>query len=182
MLLIVLGVLLWTGSHFLKRLAPDLRARMGEGAGRGVVTVLTLLGLALMVIGYRGAEQVDLWYPPSFMVHVNNTLMLLAFYLYAASGMKTGITRVIRHPQLTAVKVWAVAHLLVNGDLAAVLLFGGMLAWAVGSVILINRQEPAWVKNPPSNGRKEVMAVVGAVVVMAVVMGIHNWFGVQPWG
>ena len=96
--------------------------------------------------------------------------------------MKTGITRVIRHPQLTAVKVWAVAHLLVNGDLAAVLLFGGMLAWAVGSVILINRQEPAWVKNPPSNGRKEVMAVVGAVVVMAVVMGIHNWFGVQPWG
>lgn len=182
MLLIVIGVLLWAGSHFIKRLAPDLRARMGEGAGRGIVTVLTLAGLALMVIGYRGAEQVDLWYPPGFMVHVNNLLMLLAFYLYAASGMKTGITRVIRHTQLTAVKTWAVAHLLVNGDLAAVLLFGGLLAWAVGSVILINRAEPAWVKNPPSNLRKEVMAVVGAVVVMAVVMGIHNWFGVQPWG
>ena len=182
MLLIVIGVLLWAGSHFIKRLAPDLRARMGEGAGRGIVTVLTLAGLVLMVIGYRGAEQVDLWYPPGFMIHVNNTLMLLAFYLYAASGMKTGITRVIRHPQLTAVKTWAVAHLLVNGDLAAVLLFGGMLAWAVMTVILINRAEPAWVKNPPSNAKKEVMAVVGAVVVMAVVMGIHNWFGVQPWG
>lgn len=182
MLLIVIGVLLWAGSHFIKRLAPDLRARMGERAGRGVVTVLTLAGLVLMVIGYRGAEQVDLWYPPGFMIHVNNTLMLLAFYLYAASGMKTGITRVIRHPQLTAVKTWAVAHLLVNGDLAAVLLFGGMLAWAVMTVILINRAEPAWVKNPASNAKKEVMAVVGAVVVMAVVMGIHNWFGVQPWG
>ncbi len=151
-------------------------------AGKGIATAGILAGLALMVLGYRGAGQVDLWYPPAFMVHVNNTLMLLAFYLYAASGMKTGITRVIRHPQLTAVKTWAVAHLLVNGDLAAVLLFGGLLVWAVVSVIVINRAERDWVKNPPSTVRKEVMALVGAVLVMGVVMGIHNWLGVQPWG
>ncbi len=181
MLLIILGLVLWAGAHFLKRVAPDVRARMGNG-GKAVLGAVTVLGIVLMVLGYRGAEQVDLWYPPAFMVHINNTLMLLAFYLYAASGMKTAITRKIRHPQLTAVKTWAVAHLLVNGDLAAVLLFGGLLAWAVVQVIVVNRAEPQWTKNPPVPAAKEVMAVVGAVVVMAVVMGIHNWFGVQPWG
>lgn len=181
MLLIVLGVALWSGAHFLKRLAPDLREKMGP-AGKGVVAVGILAGLVLMVIGYRGAEQVDLWYPPAFMVHINNTLMLLAVYLYAASGMKTAITRVIRHPQLTAVKTWAIAHLLVNGDLAAVLLFGGILAWAVVSVILINRAQRDWVRPAPVPASREVMAVVGAVVVLVVIMLVHNWFGVQPWG
>jgi uncharacterized membrane protein len=96
--------------------------------------------------------------------------------------MKTAVTRRIRHPQLTAVKTWAVAHLLVNGDLASVLLFGGLLAWAVVSVILINRAQPDWTRNPPVPVGKEVMAVVGTLVVTAVVMGIHNWLGVQPWG
>ncbi|MBC2834287.1 NnrU family protein [Paragemmobacter straminiformis] len=181
MLLIILGLVLWTGAHFLKRLAPEARARMGNG-GKAVLGAVTIVGVVCMILGYRGVDQVDLWYPPAFMIHINNTLMLLAFYLYAASGLKTAITRKIRHPQLTAVKTWAVAHLLVNGDLASVLLFGGLLAWAVGSVILINRAEPQWTKNPPVPASKEVMAVVGALVVVGIVMMIHNWLGVQPWG
>jgi hypothetical protein len=115
MTLIILGLLLWWGAHLFKRLAPARRAAMGD-AGKGLVTVGVLAGVVLMVIGYRGNTAPDLWYPPAFLTHVNNLLMLLAVYLYAASGMKTRITRVIRHPQLTAVKTWAVAHLLVNGD------------------------------------------------------------------
>lgn len=181
MLLIILGLALWIGAHFMKRLAPDLRARLGN-SGKAVLGIATILGVVLMVIGYRGAAQVDLWYPPAFMVHINNTLMLLAFYLYAASGMKTAITRKIRHPQLTAVKTWAVAHLLVNGDLASVLLFGGLLAWAVAQVILVNRADRNWVRPAPQPALREVMAVVGAVVVMVVVMLVHNSLGVQPWG
>ncbi len=180
MLLIILGLVLWFAAHFLKRLAPDLRARMGD-KGKAVLGIVTLAGVVLMVIGYRGAEQVDLWYPPAFMVHINNLLMLLAFYLYAASGMKTAITRRIRHPQLTAVKTWAVAHLLVNGDLASVLLFGGLLAWAVAQVIVVNRADRTWVRPAPQPASREVMAAFGAVVVMVVVMLVHNWLGVQPW-
>lgn len=181
MILIVLGVALWSAAHLFKRLAPDARARMGE-RGKGLVTALLLASVALMVLGYRGVEHIDLWYPPSAMVHLNNLLMLFAFYLFAASGLRTGITRVIRHPQLTAVKTWAIAHLLVNGDLASVLLFGGILAWAVVEVIVINRAQPDWSRNPPAGMAKEAKAVIGALVVTGVVMAIHNWLGVQPWG
>lgn len=178
MLLIILGLALWIGAHFLKRMAPDLRGRLGKAG----VTIAILAGVALMVIGYRGADYVELWPKVQALVGINNLLMLLAFYLYAASGMKTAITRKIRHPQLTAVKIWACAHLLVNGDLASVVLFGGLLAWAVTQVIVINRADRNWVRPAPQPMSREVMAVVGAVVVTGIVMAIHNWLGVQPWG
>lgn len=181
MTLIVLGLALWWAAHLWKRLAPGSRAAMGNG-GKGLVTLGVLAGVVLMVMGYRGVEQIDLWYPPAFLTHVNNLLMLLAVYLYAASGMKTRITGVIRHPQLTAVKTWAVAHLLVNGDLASVILFGGLLAWAVVEVILINKAEPRPAPPAPAPVGKEIGAVVGAVVVLVAIMLVHNWLGVPPWG
>jgi uncharacterized membrane protein len=146
------------------------------------VAVGVLAGVVLMVMGYRGNTMPDLWYPPAFLTHVNNLLMLLAVYLYAASGMKTAITRRIRHPQLTAVKTWAVAHLLVNGDLASIVLFGGLLAWAVVEVIVINRAQPVWERRAWGGPRAEVMAVVGTVVVLAVIAAIHTWLGYWPFG
>ena len=136
MTLLILGVALWWAAHLFKRLAPGPRARMGN-AGRGVAAVLILLSVVLMVVGYRGAETVQLWHPPAFLTHVNNLLMVFAFYLYAADGLKTAVTRKIRHPQLTAFKTWTVAHLLVNGDLASVILFGGLLAWAVVTALIV---------------------------------------------
>lgn len=181
MTLIILGLLLWWGAHLFKRLTPARRAALGD-AGKGLVTVGVLAGLVLMVVGYRGVEHIDLWYPPAFLTHVNNLLMLLAVYLFAASGMKTRITRVIRHPQLTAVKTWAVAHLLVNGDLASVILFGGLLAWAVVEVILINRAEPQPVPNPPAPAGKEIGAVLGALLATAAIGWVHDWLGVWPYG
>ena len=189
MTLIILGLALWWGAHLWKRVAPEHRARVGE-PGKGLVTALVLLSVALMVIGFRGsdwlgiagAEYVELWSPPRFLVHVNNLLMFFAVYLFAASGMKTRITRVIRHPQLTAVKTWAVAHLLVNGDLASVILFGGILAWAVVTVILINRAGPRGPLPEPAPMGREIGAVLGAVVVLVGIMLVHNWLGVPPWG
>lgn len=181
MALIVLGLALWWVAHLWKRVAPASRAGMGN-AGKGLVTVGVLAGVVLMIVGYRGVEHVDLWYPPAFLTHVNNLLMLFAVYLYAASGMKTRITKAIRHPQLTAVKTWAVAHLLVNGDLASVILFGGLLAWAVVEVILINKAEPRPAPPAPAPLGKEIGAVVGALVVMVAMMLVHNWLGVPPWG
>jgi uncharacterized membrane protein len=181
MTLLVLGLALWIVAHLFKRVMPDQRAAMGN-AGRGVMAVLIVVSVVLMVIGYRAAPVVNLWSPPGWLVGINNLLMVFAFYLYAASGAKTWITRKIRHPQLTAVKVWALAHLLVNGDLASAVLFGGLLVWAVVSVIVLNRADPVWVKPPPRPAKKEVTAVVATVVVVVVVMLIHNWLGVQPWG
>lgn len=181
MTLLILGVTLWWAAHLFKRIAPATRANLGE-AGKGLVAVALLLSVVLMVLGYRGAEQIDIWYPPGFLTHVNNSLMILAFYFYAASGLKTGITRKIRHPQLTGFKTWAVAHLLVNGDLASMILFGGLLGWAVVSVIVINRAQPEWTRPEPAPAARELMAVIGAIVATGLVMMIHNWLGVQPWG
>lgn len=180
MVILILGLTLWTGAHLFKRLAPAQRAAMGD-KGKAVIGLLILASVVLMVLGYRGADTVQLWYPPAFLTHLNNLLMLLAFYLYAASGMKTRITRVIRHPQLTAVKTWAVAHLLVNGDLASVILFGGILAWAVVSVIVINRAQRDWTRPSPAPMGKEIGVVVGAVVVMVAVGWVHTWLGYWPY-
>jgi len=181
MILLVLGLALWWAAHLFKRLAPGPRQAIGE-SGKIVAAVAVVASVVLMVIGYRGAEVVPLWEPPAFLRHVNNLLMLLAFYLYAASGMKTRITAVIRHPQLTGFKTWAVAHLLVNGDLASVVLFGGLLAWAVVAVIAINRATPRPAAPPPAPMGKEIGAVVGAVIVTGVVSGIHTWLGYNPFG
>lgn len=181
MTLLILGVALWWAAHFFKRVAPARRAAMGD-AGKGAVAVALVLSVVLMVLGYRAAPYIEFWPRSAALVGINNLLMVLAFYLYAASGSKTWITRKIRHPQLAGFKAWAIAHLIANGDLASFVLFGGLLAWAVVSVIVINRAEPAWTPPAPRPAYKEVTAIVATVVVVVVVMLIHNWLGVQPWG
>lgn len=178
---LLLGLALWSGAHLWKRLAPAHRAGFGD-KGKGVVTLLLVLSIVLMVWGYRAAEAVNLWFPPPFLTHLNNLLMLFAVYLFAASGMKTRITQAIRHPQLTAVKVWSLGHLLVNGDLASVLLFGGLLAWAVVSVIVINRAGRSWTRPAPAPAGKEIGAALGSVVALVAIGYLHAWLGPWPFG
>lgn len=180
-IVLILGVALWAGAHLFKRLAPARRAAMGD-SGKGVVALALLASIVLMVLGYRWADPVALWYPPAFLRHLNNALMLLAVYLFVASILKTRITRVIRHPQLTAVKTWAVAHLLVNGTLAGIILFGGLLAWAVVAVILINRAQRDWQRPQPASILAEGSAVVAALVGVWVIGTIHIWLGAWPYG
>lgn len=181
MVLIVLGLALWSLSHLFKRIAPSFRAEMGDRA-KGLVAAASFVGIVLMVFGYRGAEVVDIWYPSAAMRHVNNLLMLVSIYLFAASGMKTAIARKFRHPMLTGVIIWAVAHLLVNGDLASIILFGGMLVWAVLSIVMINRAEPEWNRPLPAPKGKEIGAAVGAVIVLGAIGFIHSLLGYPPFG
>ncbi len=181
MIVLILGLALWWAAHLFKRLAPEARARMGN-AGKGGVAIALVVSVVLMVIGYRSADFIFVWSPPAFLTHVNNLLMVVAFYLFASSDFKTWITTKIRHPQLTGFKTWAVAHLLVNGDLAAIVLFGGLLAWAVVTVIILNRAAREWIPPKQAPMRKEITTVIATIVVVGVVMGIHNWLGVQPWG
>jgi len=181
MVWLVLGVVLWTLSHNFKRLAPAAAANIPESRRKGIVALTGLVAIVLMVIGYRGWTAGPAYAPPSWGVHLNNLLMLFSIYLFAASGMKTRITRVIRHPMLTAVIVWATAHLLVHGDWASVVLFGGMGVWAVLSMILANAQT-SWTKSPAAPRGKEIGAVVGAVLVVGVIGYIHTLFGLMPFG
>lgn len=181
MILLTAGVALWWLAHLFKRLAPGPRAAFGDRA-KGVIAVLLVVAVALMVVGYKQAEFVPVWDPPPFLRHLNNLLMLVAFYMYAASGMKTAVTRWIRHPQLTGFAIWAVAHLLVNGDRASVVLFGGLLIWALLSMALINRAVPRPAPPPKAPVGKEFGAVAGAVVVTGIVGLIHGWIGPWPFG
>lgn len=181
MLVLILGVLIWALAHLFKRIAPAARANMGDKA-KGPVALLSLAGIVLMVIGYRMWDGSVYWGRSPAMVGINNLLMLFAVYLFAASGMKTWITSKIRHPQLTGVKTWAIAHLLVNGDMPSFVLFGGLLTWAVIEVILINRQAKPAKNTGPFPVGKEIGAAVGAVVVFAAIAGVHYWLGYPAFG
>ena len=181
MVLLISGVALWWAAHLFKRVAPERRAALGE-KGKGLVAVLLVLSVFLMARGYGQAEGPVWWGRSPATTGINNLLMLLAFYLYAADGMGTRVTAWIRHPQLTGFSLWALSHLLVNGDLASFVLFGGLLAWALVEIMLLNRAG-AWKRRTgPFPARKEIMAAVGAVVVMLVVGLIHGWIGPWPFG
>ena len=176
MLLLSLGLILWIAPHLLKRLAPGLRESWGE-RGKGVIALLIVLGVVLMVIGYRGAEFVPLYDPLPGMGHANNTLMLVSLFLFGVGGTKGTLYPHMRHPMLWGTVVWAFAHLLVNGDMASLVLFGGIGLWALVQMALINRSG-AWV--PPVGGRGlkgDAMNLVGTLVLLAVIALVHTWLG-----
>ncbi len=176
MIWLILGLALWVGAHFFKRVAPDVRAGMGE-RGKLLVTVLSIWAVGMMVLGYRWADIVTVYDPLPGMGHANNTLMLVSLFLFGIGGTKGVLYPKIRHPMLWGVVVWAVAHLLVNGDQASLVLFGGIGIWALLEMVLINRAE-VWVA--PTNGRGikgDAMNVVGTVVLLGVIAMIHAWLG-----
>jgi len=183
MTLLVLGLVLWTAAHYFKRLAPEARANLGA-PGQGIVAILILASLGMMIFGYRWAPFVTVWTPPEFFTHINNLLMIVAIYIYFSTAALPGrvwIASKIRHPQLTGFKVWAIAHLLVNGDLASILLFGGLLGWAVGSVILINRGEDTFDRSR-APVKSEVAFAALSIVAFGVITGLHMAAGVWPFG
>ena len=183
MVLLILGVLTWAFVHWIKRLMPNLRRSIGEA--KGVIALCLVLSVVLMVWGYRQADFIPVWEPPTFFKGINNLLMLLAFYLYGAGARKSDkvwIGTKIRHPQLAGFSIWAVAHLLVNGDLASIILFGGLLVWALVTTGLVNRAEGPWVVPARAPLRSEIVLVVIALVLFSAVAGIHVWLGVSPFG
>jgi uncharacterized membrane protein len=179
-LVLVLGIALFAGGHWVKRLAPARRAVWGD-KGKGVLSLIMLLGVVAMVIGYRNAGFVNVWVPPAFMTHIANLLILIGFWFFALSSINGTMAARVRHKQLTGVKAWAVAHLLVNGDLASIILFGGMLAWAVVSVILINRANRAWDRPSNTSVLKDVIAFGVGAVLYGIVAWVHTWLGYYPF-
>ncbi len=181
MLLLVLGLALWWGAHFFKRIAPERRAAMGDG-GKGAVAVAIVAGIVLMVIGYRSAEIIPLWYPPAFLVHVNNLLVLIAIYMMSPAPKKGALLNGMRHPMLNGFGLWALGHLLVNGELADVILFGGLWIWAIAEKVVINRAEPDWTPGEKGTLAKDGMFLAASVVLLAVIGYVHSLVGPWPFG
>lgn len=181
MLILILGVALWWAAHLWKRVAPGSRAKLGD-KGRGIIVRVLIVSVLLMVLGYKFADGPVWWGPSAAMKGINNLLVLVAFYLFAAAGMKTAIARRLRHPMLLGFALWSFAHLLPNGDLASFVLFGGLLVWALVQMALISRAEPDWTPPAPAPLRKEFMALAGTLIVFGVVAMIHMWLGYSPFG
>lgn len=181
MTLLILGLILFSGAHLFKRLAPARRAAIGA-AGKGLVALAVVAGIVLMVVGYRSAPYLDVWSPPEFLTHVNNLLMLIAVFLLGVGNVPGVVRTKMRHPMLGSVKVWALAHLLVNGDLASIVLFGGMLAWAVVNLILINKAEPTWQRPVAGPVRNDLIYGVVSLLLFVAITFVHTWLGVSPFG
>ncbi len=186
MTLMIIGLGLWWASHLFPIYLADRRARviarLGAGPYKALFALVSLGALVLMVVGYRQADLVNVWTPPLWTTHLNNPLMLLALFLMDASKFKSNARHYIRHPMLTAVKVWAVAHLLVNGDLASIVLFGGVLGWAVVAMIGSNRRDGAWERPPKGSMAGLVRHGVFTVVVLLVIVATHGLlFGVYTF-
>jgi uncharacterized membrane protein len=180
MYLLIVGVVLWWAAHLFKRVAPDARAGMGD-TGKGLVAGVLLLSVILMVVGYRAAPAVPLYAPLPGMGHLNNLAMLIAIFLFGVGGTKGTLYTRMRHPMLWGTVIWAASHLLVNGDLAALILFGGIGAWALVAMGAINRAGP-WDRPVEGRGIKgDAMNLAGTLVVYGLIAWIHSWLGHNPF-
>jgi len=181
MTLLILGLLLWIAVHVWKRVAPAHRASFGE-KGKGIVAIGSVIAIVLMVIGYGRADGMVFWGRNGVGSTLNNLLMIFGVYLFAASGKGTRITRWVRHPQLTAVVVWAIAHLLVNGDTPSFVLFGGLGLWAAAEMVILNRANGTRGAYHAPPIKSEGIALVATLVVFAVIVAIHTWLGYHLFG
>lgn len=179
-LLLILGVALWWGAHLFKRVAPARRAAMGN-AGRGAVALALVLSIVLMVLGYKAAPYIGVWTPPAFMVHINNLLVLIAIWMMSPAGQKGRLLQGVRHPMLAGFRAWAIAHLLVNGDLASVILFGGLFLWALAEVAVINRAEPDWQPRSGGTLARDGIFLAASAVLFAVIGYVHGLIGPSPF-
>jgi len=173
---LIFGLCLWAGAHFFKRVLPRQREAMGN-AGRGLVAALILAGLVSMVIGYRAVEYEHLYTLPGWAWHANNMIMLVAIFLMDVSRVGGVVRSKVRHPMLLGVITWSVAHLLVNGDLASLVLFGGLGLWALAEMAIINHAQGPWSPPPPGFIVKDVKLAIIAIVLYAVIVAVHYWFG-----
>ncbi|MDO6728541.1 NnrU family protein [Marinovum sp. 2_MG-2023] len=181
MFVLILGLALWVLAHFFKRISPERRAALGD-KGKGFVALAIVVSVVLMVLGYRAAPFIDVWFPPDWARHVNYLLVLAALFMTSPAPKKGRLLSGMRHPMLIGFSLWAIAHLLVNGDLASVILFGGLLVWAVVQMAVINRAEPNWTAPAGGSYAKDGMFAAISVILFGVIGFIHGLVGPSPFG
>jgi uncharacterized membrane protein len=179
MTLFLLGLVIFFGAHLFTAFARDARAglvvKLGEGPYKGLYSLVSLVGFVLIIMGWGGADASVLYAAPEWMRHIVYVLVLFAFVLLAAAYLPAGkIAAVTQHPMLAGVKLWAFAHLLVNGEVRSVILFGAFLAYAVVDRIALKRRgAPVRAAGP---ARNDLIAVIaGAAFYAFVALFAHRY-------
>ena len=191
MSLLIIGLIIFLGSHSCRIFAEPWRNhmidRLGEVKWKGLYTIISIIGLVLVVIGYGQARQtpVVLWQPATYLTHIAILLNLVAFIFLAGSSPSNNAIRLkLKHPMILGVKVWALAHLLANGTLVDLILFGSFLLWAVLD-FRSARKRPILMpeKAVVSTKATVIMIVSGIVIWAAFIFGLHQYLiGVSPLG
>jgi uncharacterized membrane protein len=179
--ILVAGLALFLGIHVVptqRTFRAALVARLGEGGYKALFALASFAGIALIVVGfglYRRTGWIDVWYPPVAMRHIALLLILPAIILIAASYLRGNIYKKLKHPMLAGLKLWALAHLLANGDLGSMLLFGSLLGWAVFDRISLKRRtDPGAPPIPVGGVGNDMLAVgVGVVAYLALALVFH---------
>ena len=179
MLLLILGLLMWTCIHFFPSLAKCTRglviSKIGIGPYKGLFAILIVTSVVLIVLGWRSIDPVDIYQPQSWGRHVTFLLVLLTFILFVAARKATNIKRVLRHPQLTGLVLWSIGHLLANGDNRSLILFSWLGVWAIVEMILISRREGEWVKPESASVKNDIITVIVGCVLYAVLLMAHPY-------
>ncbi|WP_373235571.1 NnrU family protein [Cohaesibacter celericrescens] len=180
MTMLILGVLLWTVAHFFPVFMPNLRAgaisKVGEGPYKGLFTLVIVGALILIVFGWRSVGVGADLYSAPWTRHATYALVLASIILFGAAKGQSRIRKLVRHPMLTGVAVWAIGHLLVNNDPRSMVLFGGMLLWAVVSIFGINRRDGAYTAPEAWSWARDIrLVMISAVLYVALVFG-HPYF------
>ena len=177
---LVLGLVVFLGAHLFvsfRDARAEVIARAGLLAYRGLFALVSLAGLVLIIWGYgqyRAHEWMQVWTPPAFMRHVTVGLMLFAVIFVIAAFIPSHIKTRLKHPMLAGVKTWAFAHLLSNGDLGSILLFGAFLAWAVYARIAAKRRGDLGPATTPAGWTNDALVVgLGIVVYLALGYAFH---------
>jgi uncharacterized membrane protein len=187
----ILGLAAFLGGHaFVTFRAGRATAikRIGEGAYKGIFALVSLVGIVLISYGfaqYREAGLIEVWHPPAWTRHLTVALMWPAVICVVAAYVRGDIQRVLKHPMLVGVKLWALAHLIANGDLGGIILFGSILAWAVFDRITLKRRSDPGAPAIPGGGRgNDVIAVVvGTLVYLALGFWFHPYLiGLRVFG
>lgn len=180
MTMLILGLVIWIAVHLYPSVAPTSRqqliVRIGNNAYQGIFSILLIAGLIAIVFGWRSTVPVHLYTPVAELRHPAMLLVVIGFILMVAASFPTRIKQVIRHPQLSGVLIWAVAHLLLNGDSRSVLVFTAIGTWPAVSMLTINRRDGIWLKPAvPTGWVREVVMVVVGLIVSAVVVRFHYY-------
>lgn len=190
MTLFIIGLVLFLGIHSIAIVAPawrDAQAARNPGAWKGLYAIISIAGFVLLIYGYGLARQapVIVWTPPAATRHIALLLMLPVFPLLLAAYLPGRIKAAAKHPMLLAVKFWALAHLLANGTLVDMVLFGAFLAWAVLDRIAVKKRVvPRLTPGAPPSSMNDAIALVGGIALYVVfVLWAHRWLiGVSPLG
>jgi uncharacterized membrane protein len=179
--ILVLGLIAFIGPHvFITMREPRaaLIARIGEGPYKGLLSLLSIIGIVLIGYGsgrYRATEWIDVWYPPRWTYYITQILMWPASIFVVAAYIRGNIWRRLKHPMLIGVKTWAVAHLISNGDVGSIILFGSFLAWAgYDRMTLKHRADTGAPPIPAGGHRNDIIAiVVGTVLYLLLGLVFH---------